>query len=388
MMSRGIYLKYLNNLLRCIDNYAVVSVDEDTSENDIFRIISDIDDLAFLNRYLDGDMQFFRSYNFLDESLVDTHIERIKNSDKSEELKNQIISNCGSLLDEGYMIDMNKQTEFDSFHSINEELMSNIGSLFPVEEDDNDAWEEDEDIWNEEDSSNEEQSEDFDMSEEDEEEELDYSVYGDNDEFDMSEDEDNGDNDLEGEEEEDTWGTSVDETNEDEFDMTDEDEDSVDEEEEVWGNSEEVNDDFDMSEEDEEVTNVVDFEDIIQEEDIEDDFDMSEDDEELEFNMYNDEDLETVEDDFDMSEEDEFGSDETLEDYTIEEDNLHSKKNSGDSNISSNVQVDKPKTQEDKLADIIVKASNILWKIPGSIKSSTKTVYKGMKVENEESLDD
>ncbi|MNP51828.1 hypothetical protein D3C76_1461770 [compost metagenome] len=104
--------------------------------------------------------------------------------------------------------------------------------------------------------------------------------------------------------------------------------------------------------------------------------------------MYNNEDLEAVEDDFDMSEEDEFGFDETSEDYPIEEDNLHSKKNSGDSNISSNVQVDKPKTQEDKLADIIVKASNILWKIPGSIKSGTKTVYQGMKVENEESLDD
>lgn len=99
-MSLELYVTYLNNMLRHVNRYRPLQLSRYSPLEDILGTAQDLDDLAFVDalvKRLGGQEIFFDSFDFLNEPLVLGSLSQILNSDVSQELKNAILENLGSL---------------------------------------------------------------------------------------------------------------------------------------------------------------------------------------------------------------------------------------------------------------------------------------------------
>lgn len=101
MKGLNIYTQYLNNMNRCIDHYVIPSVNANTPLRDIMAVIQDVDDLSYVDtRFKESaeEKLFFKSNDFLYESLA-VHLRSIiDKSNFSDEMKENLLDSCGDLL--------------------------------------------------------------------------------------------------------------------------------------------------------------------------------------------------------------------------------------------------------------------------------------------------
>ena len=370
-MSLDTYVAYLNKMIQCVDLPKPVRVSSTDHLTAILEVVQDLDDLSFMDGLLrrsDDEKLFFKSYNFLNEDFFGSPLERIKNSNISAELKNEILNNLGPLADENYLARGTRLNlgafggtyELVESEYANEVINTGILSLLSediedpedsVEEDledsedqewgsEDDSWgpsDEDEEEWDmdtadedeEWDMDGEEEEEEWDM-EGDEEEDEEWNMESDEEEWDMGDEDEDEEWDMNGEDEDEEWDMGGEEDDEEEWDMGDEDdlaeeeEWNMDSEEEEWDMSpdEEEEEEWGMSsdEEDEEE----DWDMSSADEEDEEAWDMpSEDDEDEEWSMSSDEE---EDEEWDMSssdeEEEEWGmsSDEEEEEWNMDGD--------------------------------------------------------------------
>jgi hypothetical protein len=387
-LSLDIYVKYINNVLKHVSGYKPLQLRSSSNIEDIINVSRDLDDLCFMDELLKNgseESMFFMSYNFLHESLTTDALSSIKNSSKSKELKNAIISSLGNLADKDYKFDISSIIGggvFESYESVNsdfnEEFVATgiLDAVLDVEDEDDLSEEDDTEepsvdmegyemsFDDEDDSDSEEENEpedaefDYDMDSEDEELESDNSDADALDEpefdYDMDSDDEEDADDIESEEEIEGGGLNNHMSNTDlggvvvdEFEMLmnvedseDEDEDGDSDEDEYDMNSdddeEEDSDEeeYDMNSDEEEDSDEEEYDmnsDDEEEDSDEDEYDMNSDEEE--YDMDSDEgedefDIDSDEEEYDMdSDEEEFDMDSNDEDF----DDMPSSANSGSS---------------------------------------------------------
>lgn len=316
------YVAYINNMLRCVEGYRPVKLTPNSNLSEIVNTTRDLDDLKRIDTLLESGSErskFFKSNSFLHESLLTDELLKLKKSNKSEHLKNNILNNLGSLADDSFNLSrlssIMPETEKDD-DTIQEDFEDSVGgsealsAMMLADNDEEEDWNEEEDF--EEDSDelqfDDDESEDWDEDDEPEFEEDDESEFEEDDEF---EDEDEFEEDDEPEFEDD----------ESEFEEEFEDEEESEFEDEDEPDFEEYQEDFEDDEPSFEEEDEFEFEDE-EEPEFEDDEDSEfEDDEDSEFEDEDmDEDELSFDDDQDeFEEEDEEDSEMSFEDYDEEE---------------------------------------------------------------------
>lgn len=426
-MSVQSYVKYLNNVLQCIDGYPRrVSEKDDLAS--VLGVALDISDLGYLDRIFsvaEGKSKFFRSYDFLKRPLYRSSLERVKYLIKDEGLRQRIFANLGDLANPGFNPDNFVLKGVDNLYSIIESEfiseMVNISSSFSdeyeswepydgVEEDDieegfvaedieeglvDDMFDEEDEDEVIEEGFEDEESEDGlvdDMFEDDVEEDVEEGfVTEDDEEFLVDsmfvEEEDGGI-------EEGFVGEDSEDFVEDMF--AEEDEDEIVEE----GFSDEDIDDYtdDMfSEEDEEIIeegfldeDLFDEEEVVEDDYIEDMFD--EEDEVVEEVSVDDIEEASV-DDFDMLDFEE--DDITPDNSNFVDDNLNNfgeVSGFGDASLYSSrnsfgaIQNSKEAEANDKLATMIINLSDRILSTPSFLKAKGKRLFEAMKDVDEDPI--
>jgi HIV Tat-specific factor 1 len=328
-MSFDNYVSYLNNVLRCAEGYKPLVLKSTDSLETVMDAVRDIDDLHFMDALLvkGGDKNlFFKSKNYLTEPLVTSLYNMVENYSADDELKNRIIDNLGSLLEEKYTIPVNRVlssnlvnpedsvTSFFDRELVGSGVLSSMLSSTPDYENYEEELDDEDNQWGEE-------EDEFDMDM-DEEDEFDMDM-DEEDEFDMDMDEeDEFDMDMD-EEDSDEFDMDMDEEDSDEFDMDMDEED----EEDISEDEDDYVMDFDDEEEEDnqdieggDAGNTVNVNSDKRLFAVEDEFAMLLEDT-AEFPMNLDEDEEEEEEElFDNSFEDEFPMDTDEDDDEVEDD--------------------------------------------------------------------
>ena len=256
-MSYRAYIAYINNVMRSVEGYEPVVIDEFSPVSSVVALASDMDDLFYMDDLLQtggAEEGFIRSYDFLYESLSDSLIDRYKNSGKSPEIIDSITDSLNSL--DTFEGDIDVSSVMSGFGVSNDLVESlNDGGLnkylanfVGVANPDSDLYDEDDDLEYENDS---EEPDEFDMDMDDEDEfESDDSEEPDEYEMDLddeeeeSEDDDSDEFDMDMEDEDDDNESELDDSDEFDMDMDDDDEDDLE------TDSSEDSDEFDMDFED------------------------------------------------------------------------------------------------------------------------------------------
>lgn len=143
-MSVQSYVKYLNNVLQCIDGYPRrVSEKDDLAS--ILGVALDISDLGYLDRIFsvaEGKSKFFRSYDFLKRPLYRSPLERVKYLIKDEGLRQRIFANLGDLANPDFNPDNFVLKGVDNLYSIIEsEFISEMVNISSSSSDEYESWE-------------------------------------------------------------------------------------------------------------------------------------------------------------------------------------------------------------------------------------------------------